>query len=200
MRNDRAADALVASKRTGDENDRFGIRFPTRRESRGDTQPEPNGGLVRRPDMHIHTKPRLGLVAVRDRECRSSVTRSLRRVGWMVDEYASGFHVVQALSGLILGIPVRPKPDLVIIDAISPGCSAVTVAAGFRDLGLEIPIMLIAPRAAPDLGAELHTHSAALVEPAAASTALVAIAKLLPRHRVTIIDARAAENGRHHAE
>jgi hypothetical protein len=86
------------------------------------------------------------------------------------------------------------------MDAISPGCCGVTVAAGFRDLGLEIPIMLIAPREAPDRDAESRTEGAVLVDPAAASAALVAIARLLPTHRVTVIDPVVAENGKHHAQ
>jgi hypothetical protein len=49
------------------------------------------------------TKPQLGLVAVRDHDCRSHITKSLRRLGWTVIEYASGFHVVQALSEVIIG-------------------------------------------------------------------------------------------------
>jgi DNA-binding NtrC family response regulator len=124
------------------------------------------------------TKPQLGLVAVRDRDCRSHVTKALRRLGWTVIEHASGFHVVRALSDVIIGNAIGPMPDLIVVDAISAGCSGVTIAAGFRDLGLAIPIILIAPAEASEVPADAYAHSVILVEPATASTALVAIAKL----------------------
>jgi CheY-like chemotaxis protein len=124
------------------------------------------------------TKPQLGLVAVRDRDCRSLITKTLRRLGWTVVEHASGFHVVQALSELITGNAIGPRADLIVVDAISAGCSGVTIAAGFRDLGLAIPIMLIAPAEASEVPVDAYAHSVILVEPTTASIALVAIAKL----------------------
>ena len=68
------------------------------------------------------TKPRLGLVAVRDRDCRSHITKALRRLGWTVVDHASGFHVVQAMSEVILGNAIGSSPDLIVVDAISAGC------------------------------------------------------------------------------
>src|SRR6266481_3052963 len=92
------------------------------------------------------TKPQLGLVAIRDCACRTMIAMSLRRLGWTVNEHASGFHIVQALSEVIIGDAVSPRPDLVVVDAISPGCSGVTIAAGFRDLELAIPVIVVGPR------------------------------------------------------
>src|SRR5580698_2639777 len=126
------------------------------------------------------TKPHVGLIAVRDRDCRSNITKSLRRLGWTVVEHASGLHVVQALSDVIIGDAIGPRPDLIVVDAISPGCSGVTIAAGFRDLGLEIPMVLIAPSEASDVTPDAYARSVILVEPAAAATALVRIAALRP--------------------
>jgi hypothetical protein len=56
------------------------------------------------------TQPQLGLVAVRDRDCRSHITKALRRLGWTVIEHASGFHVVRALSEVIIGNAIGPRP------------------------------------------------------------------------------------------
>ena len=123
------------------------------------------------------TKPHLGLVAVRDRNCRSSITKTLRRLRWTVSEHTSGFHLVRALCDVILGNAVAPRPDLIVVDAISAGCSGVTIAAGFRDLGLAIPVILIAPAEASEVAADTYANSVIRVEPASASSALVAIAQ-----------------------
>ncbi len=140
------------------------------------------------------TKPQLGLVAVRDRDCRTSITRSLRRLGWTVNEHASGFHIVRALSELIIGDAVSRRPDLIVVDAISPGCSGVTIAAGFRDLGLAIPVIVIGPREVSGVAAAANADRVILVDPAAASVALVAIAELLPDQHAAF-----AEERRRHA-
>jgi hypothetical protein len=146
------------------------------------------------------TRQQLAFVSVRDRDCRLSILRSLRRRGWKAVEHPSGFHVVQALSELIIGNQMWPIPDLVVVDAISAGCSGVTIAAGFRDLGLDIRIILIAPSEASDVSPETYAHSVILVEPAAASVAVVAIAKSTPARGAAIIEVAAVENAeRRHA-
>jgi DNA-binding response OmpR family regulator len=124
---------------------------------------------------------KLGLVAVRDRDCRSHVTKTLQRLGWTVIEHASGFHVVQALSELIIGNAIGPSADLIVVDAISAGCSGVTIAAGFRDLGLAIPIILIAPAEASEVSVD--AYSVILVDPATASSAEARGAKTPCRER-----------------
>ena len=68
-------------------------------------------------------------------------------------------------------------PDLIVVDAISAGCSGVTIAAGFRDLGLSIPIMLIAPPEASEVAPDAYAGSVILVDPATASVALIAIVR-----------------------
>ena len=125
-------------------------------------------------------KPQVGFIAVQDRVCRASITRSLRRLSWSVVAYASGYHLVEALADVIIGDVIGPRPDLIVVDAISAGCSGVTIAAGFRDLGLEIPMILIAPSEASDVTPDAYARSVILVDPAAAATALVRIATLPP--------------------
>ena len=144
------------------------------------------------------TEPQLGLVAVRDRDCRTSITRSLRRLGWRVNEHASGFHIVQALSDVIIGDAVSPHPDLVVVDAISPGCSGVTIAAGFRDLGLGIPVIVIGPREVSAVAADAHAHSVILVDPAAVSVALVAIAELRAAQQARAFAVASTDERRRH--
>src|SRR4051812_34765107 len=119
------------------------------------------------------TQPQLGLVAVRDRDCRASITKQLRRLGWMVDEHVSGFHIIEALADVIIGDTVSPRPDLVVVDAISPGCWGVTIAAGFRDLGLAIPVLVIGNSELSAAEVDARAHGVTLVEPAAVSITLV---------------------------
>ena len=88
------------------------------------------------------TRP-LGFVAVRDQKKRSTIIKGLWRMGWTVIEYASGFHVVQALSHVILDGITGPSPDLIVMDERSHGYSGKSIVAGFRDLGVQIPIILV---------------------------------------------------------
>jgi CheY-like chemotaxis protein len=106
------------------------------------------------------TRKPFALVSVGDRDCRACIVESLTRLGWTVVEHASGFHLVQALSDVIIGDHTSLRPALIVVDALSPGCSGVTIAAGFRDLGIHIRVIVIGPG-----------------EPAAAAFALVALAK-----------------------
>jgi hypothetical protein len=62
----------------------------------------------------------------------------------------------------------------------------VTIAAGFRDLGLAIPMMLIAPAEASQVPTDAYAHSVILVDPATASLALVGIAMLAPGHHASV--------------
>jgi CheY-like chemotaxis protein len=133
-------------------------------------------------------KAQLGFIAVQDRACRASVTGSLRRLGWTIVTYASGYHLVEALAEVIIGDVVGSRPDLIVVDAISAGCSGLTIASGFRDLGLEIPIVLIAPSEASDVARDAYARSVILVDPAAAATALVRIATLRAARRASGYD------------
>jgi CheY-like chemotaxis protein len=117
----------------------------------------------------------LALTSIADVKERKRVRKLLRKRGCKVHELESGYHLVQAMSGVILG--GAPDPIQVIVcDAISAGCSGVTIAAGLRDLRLDIPVVLIWPTAdAPPPG---YARGAIHVEPATAAAALVTIASL----------------------
>jgi len=68
----------------------------------------------------------------------------LERSGWTVVPQPTGFHLIQAISGVIEGHQTGLRPSLIVIDARARGCSGVTIAAGLRDLGITIPIVLVA--------------------------------------------------------
>ena len=54
------------------------------------------------------------------------------------------FHLIQAIAGVIDGNQPWLRPGLIVVDARSRGCAGTTIAAGLRDLGISIPIVLIA--------------------------------------------------------
>ena len=86
----------------------------------------------------------LAYVSVRDAACRSEIVTALDRAGWSVMIEPTGFHVVEAVAGLILGDSPGPRPALIVVDAASAGCSGASIARGLRALGHEVPIVLVA--------------------------------------------------------
>ncbi len=79
-----------------------------------------------------------------DEAARAEIATVLERYGWAVIPQPTGFHLIQAISGVIEGHQTWLRPSLIVIDARSRGCSGVTIAAGLRDLGVTIPIVLVA--------------------------------------------------------
>ncbi|HEU0033578.1 MAG TPA: hypothetical protein VFQ53_23260 [Kofleriaceae bacterium] len=69
-------------------------------------------------------------------------------------ELPTGFHLVQALAGLIDGDQPWLTPGLVVVDAIARGCAGTTIARGLRELGLAIPTVLITREQTPLLDRE----------------------------------------------
>jgi len=86
-------------------------------------------------------------VAMQERAARQRIVDVLSRAGWAVIPQPSGFHLIQAIAGVIDGHQPWLRPGLIVVDARSRGCAGTTIAAGLRDLGITIPIVLIA---APD--------------------------------------------------
>ena len=114
---------------------------------------ERGSGLIDKPVVTTSEKTELwrpvGYVTIADRECRERIAAVLNRRGWLVIEPATGFHVVQALSGLITGEKPWLRPGLIVIDAVARGCAGTTSARGLRELGLEIPVVLVTSDRAP---------------------------------------------------
>ena len=83
-------------------------------------------------------------VSMQDRAARQRIVNVLERSGWAVIPQPSGFHLIQAIAGVIDGQQPWLRPGLIVVDARSRGCAGTTIAAGLRDLGIAIPIVLIA--------------------------------------------------------
>lgn len=81
-------------------------------------------------------------ITVRDPLCRARISDVLRRDGWTVVEQPTGFHLIQAIADVIDGHPWR-APALIVVDARAPGCTGMTIAAGLRDLGIAIPVVVV---------------------------------------------------------
>src|SRR5690348_7274602 len=88
-------------------------------------------------------------VSIQDRAARQRIVSVLERAGWAVIPQPSGFHLIQAIAGVIEGQQPWLRPGLIVVDARSRGCAGTTIAAGLRDLGITIPIVLIAPPGEP---------------------------------------------------
>lgn len=95
-----------------------------------------------RGDLLGSTQP-VAYLTMGDPERRRVVAESLREHGWLVLEQPTGFHLVQALSGLIEGDRPWLRPGLIVIDAMSRGLAGTTIAAGLRDLGVATPVVLV---------------------------------------------------------
>ena len=113
----------------------------------------------------------MACVAVRDAAVRRRIVDALHRAGWTVVEAATGYHLVQGLAGPILYDQPWLRPSLVVIDALSPGCSGLSVAQGLRDLGWSLPIVLLADRSVSAAADGVH-----VVEPAIAVEVVSALA------------------------
>lgn len=85
-----------------------------------------------RPTVHV---------SVADPETRTRIVDALHRQGWAITCQPTGFHLLQAIADVIDG---REAPVLVVVDAIARGCSGISIAAGLRDLGVRIPLVLVA--------------------------------------------------------
>jgi hypothetical protein len=82
-------------------------------------------------------------VSIADAACRARIVDVLRRQGWAVTEQPSGFHLLQAIADVIEG-KCAALPGLIVVDAIARGCSGLTIASGLRELGVRIPLVLVA--------------------------------------------------------
>lgn len=83
-------------------------------------------------------------ITVQDDSARARIISALDRMGWAVITEPTGFHLIRAISGVIDGHRGWLRPELIVIDAWSRGCAGTTIAAGLRDLGIAIPIVLVA--------------------------------------------------------
>lgn len=87
---------------------------------------------------------RVAYVTMQDSAARKRVVNVLDRLGWAVIPQPTGFHLIHAVAGVIDGHRPWLRPGMIVVDARSRGCAGTTIAAGLRDLGITIPIVLIA--------------------------------------------------------
>lgn len=81
-------------------------------------------------------------VAISNREDRDYITAMLETDGYQVTTFADGYHLVEHIADAIEDSS-RPRPKLIIADAILPGCTGVSLLSGLRDLHWQTPIVLL---------------------------------------------------------
>lgn len=119
-------------------------------------------------------------VTMQDATARSTITNALERAGWSVIHEPTGFHLIQAIAGVIDG---HHDPwlasSLIVVDARSRGCAGTTIAAGLRDLGITIPIVIVA---APGEVLPISTdHTLRIVDAASAERVVTELAESVAR-------------------
>jgi len=115
-------------------------------------------------------------VSMQDRAARQQIVNVLGRAGWAVIPQPSGFHLLQAIAGVIDGKQQWLRPGMIVVDAHSRGCAGTTIAAGLRDLGIAIPIVLIA---APEEALPVSPdRSLRIVDSASAEKTVAALAAI----------------------
>lgn len=97
-------------------------------------------------DTHVQS---IAYISMQDSGARAPLVALLERAGWTVISEPTGFHLVSAISGVIEGDRNWLRPDLIVVDAWARGCAGTTIAAGLRELGITIPIVLVAARDQP---------------------------------------------------
>lgn len=89
-------------------------------------------------------------VAVSDAAKRARIVEDLRREGWTVIERPTGFHVLGDIADLIDGSHAAACERRVklVVDKYARGCTGTSLAAGLRELGVQIPVELVEHQAA----------------------------------------------------
>ena len=60
-------------------------------------------------------------ISVNDPRCRAAIVETLHDLGWSVVEQPTGLHLIQEMSGLILGDQQSLSPGLIVADAAARG-------------------------------------------------------------------------------
>ena len=82
-------------------------------------------------------------LAVDDTSLRDRIRARLEHAGWLVLIQPTGFHLLQSISDVIEDGLHGLRPGMIVIDAYARGCAGTTIAAGLRELGIAIPIVLV---------------------------------------------------------
>lgn len=129
--------------------------------------------------MSNWTNP-VAYLALADVAMRDALATVLRRAGWRVIHEPTGFHLLEAIGELIDDESAwRRRPSMIVMDAHARGCSGVSIARGLRDLGITLPIVLVAaPGTALPIAADATLR---VVEPADAVALVTDLARSRPR-------------------
>jgi hypothetical protein len=121
----------------------------------------------------------LAYVSLRDDTVRDRVVSTLDAAGWTAIEQPTGYHVLRSMADVIEGDETWRRPGLIVIDAFARGCAGTTIALGLRDLGIEIPIVLVTAvgQPAPITSVDPVLH---VVDSAGAERAVAAIVRSPP--------------------
>jgi hypothetical protein len=123
------------------------------------------------------TRP-VAYVTMQDAGARADIVATLERLGWAVIPQPTGFHLLQSIADVVEGEYTWLEPMLIVIDAYARGCAGTTIAAGLRDLGIEIPIVLITT---PGQVVPVTTDEALrIVEPSDAPAVVAELARSRP--------------------
>ncbi len=133
--------------------------------------------------MSITPDP-IAYVALADPGLRETIAGVFRTAGWRMIAEPTGFHLLDAITELIEDERAwRLRPSMIVMDAHSRGCSGVSIARGLRDLGITIPIVLLA---APETALPISADAALRIVDRDAAVAVVrdlARARPAPRSR-----------------
>lgn len=120
----------------------------------------------------------IAYVSMQDASARATIESHLETAGWTVRLQRTGFHLLQSIADVIEGRSTWLRPSLIVIDARSPGCAGVTIAAGLRDLNITIPIVLVAaPGEALPVSPDATLH---IIDSASAAGAVAQLARHQP--------------------
>lgn len=100
------------------------------------------------------------LVGIANTAERVTLVNMLHREGHAVVPASDGFHLVEFMADAILNSTDDVRPDLIIADAILPGCTGMSLLSGLRALHWETPIILLAPYDDPRLRREASMRGA----------------------------------------
>lgn len=97
-----------------------------------------------RNDLGVSRLSPLAHVSMHDDARRERIVNALESAGCTVILHATGFHLLQAIAGVIEGRTAWLRPAVIVMDTRARGCAGTTIAAGLRELGISIPIVLVA--------------------------------------------------------
>jgi len=94
--------------------------------------------------------PRL-LIAEDDRETRRALVTLFEQIGYEVRAVDDGSELLHRLEPMLLSDPGHWPPDLIMTDVRMPGLDAVAIVEQLRDVGWDIPVIVITGFGNPSL-------------------------------------------------